>query len=393
MARQLAQEQNLSVRLASERLKRSEIGEVRKSVRALHASVHRQLEYTRALQRYARVPSSIVASRVVHRLERIAAADRPILIGPWTDDVGVELVYWVPFIRWFAMHFRVPPAQLHVVSRGGAPWYGDIAETYTDILSSYSPSEFQNETSGRREGTFRGFERRVVRSVRRNTGQSHLLLHPGLMYRLFAPFWAHDAPIEHIVRYSVPKRVPPPAAALAGLPQRFVAVRFTFNRSFPMTSANRAWLDTFLASLTQRHHVVWLGPRTEGIVTAEQSEYAPPAGVPVHRIDHLLAPERSIAIQAAVIARADAYIGTYNGMSYLAPFYGVRSVAFYAIRNFFLRHRSVAEYVFDGRDHRSPVVVNIADDTLLRGVLQMAPPAAVSARPVTPRHSPHTFEA
>jgi hypothetical protein len=35
-------------------------------------------------------------------------------------------------------------------------------------------------------------------------------------------------------------------------------------------------------------------------------------------------------VQSAIVARAKAFVGTYGGFSYMAPFYGVRSQAFYS---------------------------------------------------------------
>ena len=45
-----------------------------------------------------------------------------------------------------------------------------------------------------------------------------------------------------------------------------------------------------------------------------------------------MSPERNLAVQTAVIARARAFVGTYGGYSYLAPFCGVPSLAFYSER-------------------------------------------------------------
>ena len=50
----------------------------------------------------------------------------------------------------------------------------------------------------------------------------------------------------------------------------------------------------------------------------------------MHAIDHLLEPRNNLEVQTKVISRARAYIGNYGGLSYLAPFYGVRSLAFYS---------------------------------------------------------------
>src|SRR4029453_9864847 len=42
-----------------------------------------------------------------------------------------------------------------------------------------------------------------------------------------------------------------------------------------------------------------------------------------------LDPARNLHIQSAIVARADAFVGTYGGFSYMAPFHGVKSLAFY----------------------------------------------------------------
>src|SRR5215468_11398604 len=50
----------------------------------------------------------------------------PIIVGPWLSEVGYEVLYWVPFLRWFSDRYHVDPSRLTVVSRGGvAGWYRD----------------------------------------------------------------------------------------------------------------------------------------------------------------------------------------------------------------------------------------------------------------------------
>ncbi len=64
---------------------------------------------------------------------------------------------------------------------------------------------------------------------------------------------------------------------------------------------------------------------------------------------------RNLAVQTAVIARARAFVGTYGGYSYLAPFCGVPSLAFYSEPTFKVHHLQVAQHVFAtaGRRHSS----------------------------------------
>src|SRR4030095_6033708 len=37
----------------------------------------------------------------------------------------------------------------------------------------------------------------------------------------------------------------------------------------------------------------------------------------------------NLALQTAIVGRASSFVGTYGGFSYLAPFLGVRSIAYY----------------------------------------------------------------
>ena len=47
--------------------------------------------------------------------------------------------------------------------------------------------------------------------------------------------------------------------------------------------------------------------------------------------------------QSALVAGASAFMGTYGGFSYMAPFYGVRSIAYYGDRSgFSQRHLAMA---------------------------------------------------
>jgi hypothetical protein len=128
---------------------------------------------------------------------------------------------------------------------------------------------------------------------------------------------------------------------------------------------------------------VWIGHGVAGVDGRDQREYVPPPDVPLHHIDHLVAPERSVAVHAAIVAAADAYVGTYGGLAYIGPAFGVRSVTLAAVGSFFPPHRGVAEHVFGERDSQLLTVINAADQPLLRRVLGLAgrettpaPPAA-----------------
>jgi hypothetical protein len=93
-------------------------------------------------------------------LDQIAASSRPILIGPWTGEVGFELLYWIPFLEWARARWQWSPEREVIVSRGGvASWYGRSADRYVDIFELFSADEFRSAVAEekrkhRRPGAF-----------------------------------------------------------------------------------------------------------------------------------------------------------------------------------------------------------------------------------------------
>ena len=97
--------------------------------------------------------------RFTRRIEELLRHERPVIVGPWTGEVGFELIYWVPFVRWVVQTYRIPPERLWVVSRGGTrAWYGDLAAHYVDAFEFCSPDDFRAATEEakkqRRVGAF-----------------------------------------------------------------------------------------------------------------------------------------------------------------------------------------------------------------------------------------------
>src|SRR5690242_8075598 len=63
--------------------------------------------------------------RVEREIAAVARGRGPIIAGPWLSEVGFEVLYWIPFLRWFEDRYRVDRERVIAVSRGGvAGWYG-----------------------------------------------------------------------------------------------------------------------------------------------------------------------------------------------------------------------------------------------------------------------------
>ncbi|HEY6360391.1 MAG TPA: hypothetical protein VIX63_04765, partial [Vicinamibacterales bacterium] len=316
--------------------------------------------------------------------------DRPIIVGPWLTETGFELLYWIPFLAWAKAYANLHEDQLIVVSRGGAaPWYRHISRHYHDILSLYSADEFRarnearvHEQKGRLKHVGLGaFDRDIVERVRkaRRLGKVKVL-HPSVMYNLFNVFWRQQAPVTLIEAFSVfrPFLKLPLGDLAAHLPRDYVAVKFYANSALPDTAGNRAFIAAVMTELTRTTDVVLLNT---GLRYDDHADFAPGRRERLHQVDHLMAPETNLEVQTRIISGAKAFVGTYGGFSYLAPFHGTGTTAYFSHPTAFrFDHLEIAKRVFSSLDTASFVPLDVKDLDVVRlgvGAAGVEQPAVV----------------
>jgi hypothetical protein len=323
--------------------------------------------YSAALERADLLDAQAAAERrLARRMQELLRHERPIIIGPWTGEVGFELIYWVPFVRWAVSTYRIPKERLIVVSRGGtASWYGDMATRYADAFEFVSPEEFRAATAEarkqRRVGAFDAeLVRRVVAAHRLERPD---LLHPGLMYRLFMPLWKELASAARIRQYTIVQSLQPPEEMVGReLPSDYVAARFYFNDCFPDTAANREFIRTTIDGISRESPVILLNTPFH----VDDHRDAPVAADRVTTIGAHVSPSRNLAVQTAVIARARAFVGTYGGYAYLAPLLGVNALSFYSAPTFKTQHLHVAQHIFEQLGGPALVALDVSAVSALR---------------------------
>ena len=331
-----------------------------------------------AMARLSAVDAPSEESVAVRRMiRRIAPRDRPIIAGPWVSEVGFELLYWIPFLKWAVGYGAIDPRRLIIVSRGGChDWYRDIGGRYVDLFDYYTPELFREKSEQRRTAghakprTMTEFDRDILKLVRQtlHVGNANLL-HPTHMYRLFQSFWQSKAPIDAVERFAA--RQPLPAidtSDVAGaLPHDFVAARFYFNDAFPDTDTNRRFVAELLTAVADTTDVVLLNPPTR---VDDLHDVPVPQRRRIHSIADLLSPRTNLDVQSKVIARSRAFVGTLGGLSYLGPLYGVRSLSFYsATRPDIARHLELARQAFNGMKAGSYVALDVNDLGTLQAAL------------------------
>jgi hypothetical protein len=375
-----------------EQQERSSAGDLRRAAADLQRQSRRQAGIVNRLlkqsggDRYAR------REAVLRRLTHVAARRGAVIVGPWTGEVGFELLYWAPFVRWALRRFRIAPERVTIVSRGGtASWYGIDGAGYLDVFDLVSPEEFRAGTTGetKKQRTAGAFDRRLLRLARHASAgaSTHAggagdisLLHPALMYTLFMPYWKQQESVARVTDAAEFARLAPPRVAglAARLPRDYVAARFYFSDCFPDTATNRAVVGALMQSLSADVPVVLLGP---GIRVDDHEDVTTDAAGRIIAIDDLMRPADNLAVQTAAIAGARAFIGTYGGFSYLAPLCGVPTVAVYSVYNYFAHHLEMARVMFDKVGASPFTAVDVAALPLLRHLAAeaAAAPAATPA--------------
>jgi hypothetical protein len=301
---------------------------------------------------------------------------RPILIGPWLTEAGFELLYWIPFLAWAKAYASLHDDQLIVISRGGASsWYRHITPNYHDILSLFTADEFRmrndarvHEQKGRLKHIDLGdFDREIIERVKRARGLDKVqILHPSLMYNLFNVFWRQTAPITLVEAFSVFRPLPklPLGDLAAHLPPDYVAVKFYANSALPDTAANRSFIARVLTDLTRTNDVVLLntGQRYD-----DHADFTPIQRERLHTVDHLMPPETNLDVQTRIIGNARAFVSTYGGFSYLSPFSGTNTVAFFSNPAAFrFDHLEVSKRVFSSLKSGSFVPLDVKDVDVVR---------------------------
>jgi hypothetical protein len=291
---------------------------------------------------------------VQRELASLARSGRPLIVGPWLGEVGFELLYWIPFLDWAVGRFPFDRTKLLVVSRGGtAAWYRHISTRYRDVFEFVSEDEFRVRNGQRADHVGEqkqvrptAFEQHLADAVAGAEGlDAPAMLHPALMYRAFSPFWwGHrgDAWVHDRARF---RRLSAVSAAErpASLPERYVAVKFYFNDAFPATDDNRACAERVVRELTCHRAVVSL---TTGLRIDDHHGWDEDGRHVRHGL-RAVTTATNLGVQSAIIAGAEACVGTYGGFAYLAPFHGVPMRAFYSNpHGFSQRHLDVALAVF-----------------------------------------------
>jgi len=342
-------------------------------------------------QELDQVPAAPIVASLTRELERLRKTSGPILVGPWISEVGFEVLYWAPFLNWTIAAAGLESRRLIVVSRGGArSWYQHLGAEYIDVFDLFTVDEYRtgneerwSERGHQKQFEITSMEREILDRARKKLGLTEAqVLHPSSMYKLLRFYWYEKASVRLLTDHTDYRRltIDGDGEALKDLPKDYVAVRFYFRPSFPDTPENRRFAADTVRTISREVPVVLLNT---GLSLDDHEDLDVSAGKGVYRVDHLMTPQHNLELQTRVIANARAFVGTYGGLAYVAPFYGVPSVGFYSQESDLMSAHLDVGWRLGRAMHAPLVALDAKNADLLRTLFGVvAPPANAGLRAV-----------
>ncbi len=252
--------------------------------------------------------------------------DRPILVGPWKSEVGFEALYWLPWLAHIRKELGLKAERLIPISRGGAAsWYH--APKGIELYDMRSPQDLRVEqrlqhakTGVVKQQTMTAFDKAIYADVAQTMGlgKHYGILHPAWMYQILAPYWETRKGFYWLTHQMHVGHMPSaPVLTDVTLPEHFVAVRFYFRPTFPVNPTNVAIARETIRQLASVQPVIVLN---SGLALDDHLDYVPKDLPNVVVLSERLpmTASNNLLIQSAVLAKADAFVGTYGGLAQLA---------------------------------------------------------------------------
>jgi CMP-N-acetylneuraminic acid synthetase len=238
----------------------------RSSPKALRASTSTMKTISQRLHGWSQKAAShslnYQHARLISRLRR---STKPILVGPFRGEVGFEVLYWIPWLRYLRETLKIAPERIIPIGRAGsACWYG--CPTGVELYSLRTPQDLRlvNRINQQKYGMLKqiyydAFDKAVVQDVAESLNLTdYELIHPRHMYRTLAAYWAGDRGFAWLMN-RVGYVFPLPTVPLdVKLPEKFVAVRFYGRSTFPASPQTTDLAQATIEQLARQHPVVLL---------------------------------------------------------------------------------------------------------------------------------------
>ena len=252
--------------------------------------------------------------------------------------MGFEILYWIPFLNAFRHSHQIEPSRMIAIGRGGSgAWYqtagtADLYEFVPLETARIWSVQASQQTGSMKQQDEESWEKHVCGLTAASLGLvKYQTLSPSWMYKVLAPWWQGEATEGYLNRYTL-QSVKMPAPALAPelkskLPERYVAMRWYARPTWPHREDLVLWTRKLVEKVAKQIPVILI----DSFHADDHADIALGEIPNVLQLSELAeqTPTNNLQIQSAVIANAQAYVGTYGGMAQGAMRWGVPTVALY----------------------------------------------------------------
>lgn len=263
----------------------------------------------------------------------VSKTDRPILLGPWREEIGSECLYWLPFLAQWCHTYKIKRERLVAISRGGASaWYG--AHLNVELYDYWPPEDLRLETlkGQQQHGTVKPtsvtkLEQALYQTIAVRHGlRRYHVLHPAEMYRQIGA-WSRDTmSLRDVMQHLRFTDMPTPHVPLSvSLPESFACVRFYQRHTWPFTEEVRDYCTSLVGNLAKHIPIVVLGSSIHHDDHIDMNFTGPN----ITSLVDAFGLRDNLAMQSAVMAKSQFFVGTYGGTMQLAVRLGKPSAGFY----------------------------------------------------------------
>lgn len=280
-------------------------------------------------------------------LRCLLSSGKPVIVGPWSSEIGNELLYWIPFLQRLRDQNLLDRTRTFAVSRGdNSVWYKGVAAGCYNFFEDVSIEEYRHHVQSRRRLEKRLFvdalDRRIIELTKRRFGLSSArVLHPMVMNRWFLPVWKGRLPSDLTARHLSFSRFEVPADDVGRTPTvngKRVAVKFWFNQNFPNVATNVRFVERVVRTLAERYTVLILNARDR---FDGHSPVPIALGPSVVDCRDFIAAHDNLRSQTELVARSEYFVGTFGGLGLLPGFLGKTAFVFHS-EPFFTAHLDTA---------------------------------------------------
>lgn len=288
----------------------------------------------------------------LHR-RKIRTSPCPILVGPWTSEIGNELLYWIPYLEKLKSENILQSNNTYIVSRGGnSSWYRNISQNYWNFFEKISLKEYQSALKERyleKRLYIDGFDQRLIDEAASHFGLSNYrVLHPMKMNRLFTPVWRGGLSDKFLAKRLLFKRFAPEKHEIDNkrINQKdteYVAMKFWYSNNFPETRENKEFIKRLISHLSRKYTILWLklpespDGHTQSLSTGSDR---------IIDCSSMISFAQNLKLQTALIHRAKFFVGIAGGFTMLPLFYGMTSYGFHS-KPFTTAHMGMARKMWE----------------------------------------------